>query len=219
MGRFGGVLVFSSRARAVVSHERALDALRAEAIVGDITAEGDATLDALAVAAADDGDSDAMAQLVDVLFVARFPKALIRRYVLTDDEAAEDVLQEALADLPGVVARYSGMGPFRRYFSGVVVNNAKEFLRRRPTESDIEVESVQESGTSWMASRADFERALAELPSEQREVLVLREVEGLSYQQIAERLNVPINTVRSRLNRARRLVASLMALSGNSRRD
>lgn len=192
---------------------RELHALRAEVSAGEISDVGDATLDALAVAAIADGD--AMVELASVLFAARFPSAVIRRYVLTDDDAAEDVLQEAMLQLPALVTGFGGRGSFRSYFSGVVANKAKSFLSRSRAEPVVRVDRVEASATSWMASRADFERALQRLPADQREVLVLREVEGRSYEDMAVRLDVPLNTVRSRLNRARRAVAAAMALSSS----
>jgi len=190
------------------SDHRLLDEARA----GRLSKNSDAALDALAIRAA--GDRDAMTLLVAVLFEARFAKAVIHRYVVLDLDAAEDILQETMLDLPGLVERYDGSSPFRSYFSGAAANQAKRHLRLVVRDrSELAAEPVANSASSWVASRSDFEAAIKQLPRPLRDVLWLREIEGLSYDEIADRLNIPINTVRTRLNRGRRLVATSMALS------
>jgi len=127
-----------------------------------------------------------------------------------DLAAAEELSQETfLAVLTGA-ARFEGRGPFRAYLFGIAFNVLTTWRRRHQLEA-IEVEPIaaqpDPDSAIWVR------QALAKLEPEEREILMLREYEQLSYQEMAQLLVLPLNTVRSRLFRAR--AALRLALTGS----
>jgi len=127
-----------------------------------------------------------------------------------DLTAAEELSQETfLAVLTGA-ARFEGRGPFRAYLFGIAFNVLMTWRRRHQQEA-IEVEPI--AAQSDPDSAIWVRQALAKLEPEEREILMLREYEQLSYQEMAQLLVLPLNTVRSRLFRAR--AALRLALTGS----
>ena len=115
------------------------------------------------------------------------------------------------------------------WLSRICVNLAYSLFRRRKRRPETSIEPLVEAGQQWAAlddpeaeaaereSSSRLESALAELSSEHQAVLVLRAVEDMSYDQIAQALGVPIGTVMSRLSRARaELKACLKARTGEN---
>ncbi len=141
----------------------------------------------------------------------------LARWLLRNPHDAEDVVQEAcLRALSFFHTLRSENG--RPWLLAIVRNTCYTWLRKnRPQEVDtVFDEQVHSPGSSaaspeaMLIRKAGSERvrqALQALPPEFREVLVLREMEGLSYRQIAEVSDLPIGTVMSRLARARRKLA------------
>jgi RNA polymerase sigma-70 factor (ECF subfamily) len=124
-----------------------------------------------------------------------------RRRVAEASRAEELAQQTFLAALAGA-ARYEARGPFRSYLFGIAFNVLMEW--RRQSRRFEPLDSVEPAGPSGDPDAALWVRAaLARLEPEQRDVLMLREYEELSYQEIAEVLALPLNTVRTRLYRAR----------------
>lgn len=115
---------------------------------------------------------------------------------------AEDLAQETwMAVLRGMV-RYEPRALFRVYLYGIAFRVlAGERRRTRRTEEGIE--GAESAGNQISAAEIWVREALAKLEETEREILMLREYEQLSYGEIAELLRIPINTVRSRLFRAR----------------
>jgi RNA polymerase sigma factor (sigma-70 family) len=146
----------------------------------------------------------------------------LARWLARNETDAEDIVQEAC------VRAFRGISGFgninaRGWVLSIVRNTAYTWLKRHrdpkmvAVDSVEEVESAADTNSNWASApaspeaalieRADaarLEAAIAELPIEFREALVLREVEGLDYRTIAEITGVPIGTVMSRLARARR---------------
>jgi RNA polymerase sigma-70 factor (ECF subfamily) len=129
------------------------------------------------------------------------------------EEAAQETFIRAWSHLP----RYKPRAPFRNWLYRIAVNLARDLLRReRPA---VDVESVplasREQGPDAIVEareRGEIVReAVTALPPASKEVLVLREYEGLSYKEIAETLDIPIGTVMSRLNYARGLLRQSLA--------
>jgi RNA polymerase sigma-70 factor (ECF subfamily) len=137
----------------------------------------------------------------------------LARWLVRDPHAAEDVAQEAYCRAARYFAGYRG-GDGRTWLLTVVRRAAYDWLAERrawpiPAADEESLGPADESfdPERLAVRRADREmlrRALEELPPEFREVTVLREFEGLSYQQIAVVAGVPVGTVMSRLSRARR---------------
>ena len=144
----------------------------------------------------------------------------LARWLARDAHAAEDIVQEAFCRAARYFASFRGTDG-RTWLLTVVRRAAYDWLTERrawpaATLDEEAADPVDESsGPEQLAVRnADREmlrRALEELPPEFREVTVLRELEGLSYQQIAAVAGVPIGTVMSRLSRARRQLRRRLA--------
>jgi len=135
------------------------------------------------------------------------------RWLVRDDHDAQDVVQEAYLRAIRFVGGFRGGDP-RTWILSIVRNTAYTWLRQNrgvglpgefnetlhsqsAEECDLETEALRK------ADGAMVRAALDELPDEFREVIVMREIEGLSYREIADVVEVPIGTVMSRLARAR----------------
>lgn len=147
---------------------------------------------------------------------------LISRYV-RDRREVEDVTQEALIKAYRAIGGFRGESAFYTWLYRIAVNTAKNYLEsqgRRPPGSDVEIEGAEliESGenlrdlatperqmlTDEIATTVH--RVIEHLPDDLRTAITLRELEGLSYEEIAEVMDCPIGTVRSRIFRAREAI-------------
>jgi len=148
--------------------------------------------------------------------------ALIGRYI-PDWSECQDVAQEAFLRAYRAIGNFRGDAQFYTWLHRIAVNTAKNHLvahNRRPPTDDIDVSDAEqfESGLRLRDNdtperelmRQQMEqtvmRAVEALPEELRMAITLREVEGLSYEEIAERMDCPIGTVRSRIFRAREAI-------------
>jgi RNA polymerase sigma factor (sigma-70 family) len=151
----------------------------------------------------------------------------LARWLLHDDQDAQDAVQDAFMR----AMRYAGgfRGGDRRAWLLAIVRNVcyTQLSRSRTAASNVVFDEEQHQGTDLAIdletaalTRVDREaltRALEALPVEYREVIVMREMEGLSYKEIAGAAGVPIGTVMSRLARARdRLRLGLSGKAGES---
>ena len=144
---------------------------------------------------------------------------VISRYV-SDWSEAQDVAQEAFIRAYRAIGAFRGDSQFYTWVYKIAINTAKNYLvsqGRRPPTDDIGVEdAVQLDGGARLKDRATPEHELLrqeieqtvfatveQLPEDLRTAITLREVDGLSYEEIAEAMNCPIGTVRSRIFRAR----------------
>lgn len=152
---------------------------------------------------------------------ARFERATVphldaaynlARWLTRDDHAAEDVVQEAFCRAARFFASFRGVDG-RTWLLAVVRRASYDWLQKRRAWTaapfDEEAHSPRDDSLDperLVIQKADREllrAAVEELPPEYREVIVLREMEGLSYQEIAAVAEVPVGTVMSRLSRAR----------------
>jgi RNA polymerase sigma-70 factor (ECF subfamily) len=150
----------------------------------------------------------------DRIFIPHMDAAYnLARWLVRDDHDAQDVVQEAYLRALRFAAGFRGGDP-RAWILAIVRNAAFTWLKRNrradpPTEFDEEVHSgaTEEGGletdTVRKADDAMIRAALDDLADEFREVIVMRDIEGLSYKEIADAADVPIGTVMSRLARAR----------------
>ena len=138
----------------------------------------------------------------------------LRRYArsLTRDvESADDIVQDTLVRALRSEHLFLG-GDLRSWLYTILTNlnrNRRRALARRPILTSIEDDDAIDPSTPD-AGRRDIERALAQLGEEQRTVLLLVVLEGLSYREVAEVQGVPIGTVMSRLARARAQVRAYL---------
>ena len=166
--------------------------------------------DLLLLRRAGDGDGAAFAELVE-----RHGRSMYRlAYLLIGSSAdAEDVLQETWAGAFKSLRRFEGRSTVRTWLTRILTTQVALWRRKRRggivslddapgAEADAlpRPEASANRRSDW---QADLDVALSRLTADHREVVVLREVEGLSYDEIAEALRVPRGTVESRLHRAR----------------
>ena len=152
--------------------------------------------------------------------------AVISRYV-HDFSEVQDVAQETFVRAWRAIGGFRGDAQFSTWLHRIAVNTAKNHLvsmGRRPPTDDIEVSDAEqfESGLRLRDNdtperelmRQQLEQtvlqAVEELPPELRDAITFREVEGMSYEEIAERMDCPIGTVRSRIFRAREAIDARM---------
>jgi RNA polymerase sigma-70 factor (ECF subfamily) len=144
--------------------------------------------------------------------------------MLRDREAALDATQETFIAVFRKADRFAGRSAFSTWLYRVAVNTCYDQARRRRRhaavplpESNDPVDVSADDGFTSAELRSDIEAALVALPDEFRAAVVLADVEGLSLQEVADILEVPVGTVKSRVFRGRRLLAeSLGNLKGPS---
>jgi len=163
------------------------------------------------------GDEAAYEELVDLHGPAMLRYA--RRLMGGDADAAHDVVQEAFVSAWRDLERFEGRSSVRTWLFRILHRRAVDALRvRRP----VPVDEPVIAGLSRPAPDdplaevlrgellAALQSALAELPGPQRSVWLLREIEGLSYDEIADVLDLPVGSVRGHLHRGRRALAERM---------
>jgi RNA polymerase sigma-70 factor (ECF subfamily) len=171
-----------------------------------------------------DGDGDAFAALF-----ARHHRLVFNyaRMVLHDAGAAEDMLQETFIAAAGAAARYEPRGHLRAWLLGICRHRCLDWLARRRRRQRIAQETgfvVLDSapGSSPRHAMQRQERleltlqALAELPESQREAVTLHALKELSYREIAEVMECPLNTVKTLIRRGRLRLARALAEADGS---
>ena len=148
--------------------------------------------------------------------------ALIGRYV-ADWSECQDVAQETFIRAYRAIGSFRGDAQFYTWLHRIAVNTAKNHLvslGRRPPSADIDVTDAEQFDSGVRLRDTDTPeremmrqqmeqtvlRAVEGLPEELRAAITLREVEGLSYEEIARRMDCPVGTVRSRIFRAREAI-------------
>jgi len=134
----------------------------------------------------------------------------LARWLVRNGDDAEDIVQEAFLKAFKALDSFRG-GDARVWMLSIVRNTTMNFLRQRKTDVGTELDQIEpadrspnpEQGLLEESRRQQVRHAIARLEPEFRETLVLREIEGLSYKEIAAILDVPTGTVMSRLSRAR----------------
>lgn len=163
------------------------------------------------VAAAVSGDAGAL----DALLARHVDRIhMICRRVLINHDDALDATQEALLAVSRRLDRYERRARFTTWLYRVATNAALDEARRRsrrPTPSEHLPERADSAGfEASVADRLAIDEALAELPVEFRAAVALRDLADLDYAQIAEVLDVPPGTVRSRIARGRAALAQTL---------
>ena len=165
-------------------------------------------------------------QAFDLLFSRYQHKilSLVSRY-LRDPQDVEDVAQEAFIKAFRALPRFRGDSAFYTWLYRIAINTAKNHLvakSRRPPGMDVDVDdaefmdgndALRESESPELALARDelsaaIGAAISRLPDDLRSAVTLREFDGLSYEQIAEIMDCPVGTVRSRIFRARESIDS-----------
>jgi RNA polymerase sigma-70 factor (ECF subfamily) len=187
------------------------------------------TSDQLLVARVQRGDRRAFDLLV-LRYQQRIVK-LVMRYV-HDPAEAQDVAQEAFIKAYRALPGFRGDSAFYTWLYRIAINTAKNYLvslQRKPVDYDLDLqdpanyelnarlrdEETPEGVALQEELRRTVERTIASLPEELRTAIMLREIDGLSYEEIASAMDCPVGTVRSRIFRAREAIdRSIEALAG-----
>jgi RNA polymerase sigma-70 factor (ECF subfamily) len=148
--------------------------------------------------------------------------SVVHRYV-RDSADVHDVVQEAFIKAYRALANFRGDSAFYTWMYRIAINTAKNHLisrGRRPPATDVDIDdaehfvgndSLQDIDTPESSLFCDqlqtaVKNAIAQLPEDLRTAVTLREMEGLSYEEIAEIMECPVGTVRSRIFRAREAI-------------
>ena len=183
---------------------------------------GDREVDRQLVERAQRGDKKAFELLV-VKYQRKLARLLSR--FIRDASEVEDVTQETFIKAYRALPTFRGDSAFYTWLYRIGINTAKNYLvavgRRAPTMTGVDNEEAEDieqgeqlkdlnTPENQMISRQVAETVnstLQELPEELRTAITLREIDGLSYEEIAQIMNCPIGTVRSRIFRAREAIA------------
>jgi RNA polymerase sigma-70 factor (ECF subfamily) len=161
------------------------------------------------------------------LLVAKYQRRLMRLLsrIVHDPAEAEDVVQETFIKAYRALRHFRGDSAFYTWLYRIGINTAKNFLatqgRRTPTSTDADSEQAEafndgehlrdiNTPESMLASKQiaqTVNAAMDALPVDLRTAIALREIEGLSYEEISDIMACPIGTVRSRIFRAREVIA------------
>ena len=166
------------------------------------------------------GDKEAF----DVL-VLKYQHKIVRQVsrFVRDLSEAQDVAQEVFLKAYRALPNFRGESAFYTWLYRIADNTAKNYLvaqKRRPPGSDIDLDDAEQYGAELalrenatpehLLLRDEIEKtvfgAIEELPEELRTAITLRELEGLSYEEIAQAMGCPVGTVRSRIFRAREAI-------------
>ena len=156
------------------------------------------------MAAVASGDESALTALID-RYAARVHAYLLRHSNSRED--ADDLLQETWVRVARSAKSFDTARRFRSWIYGIATNLARDLFRRRMTrERALRTLAMNPPAASGAdsADRGELRGRIAELPENMRAVLLLRYYEGMSEAEMAEVLNVPRGTVKSRLHAALR---------------
>jgi RNA polymerase sigma-70 factor (ECF subfamily) len=185
----------------------------------DAAAAG-ASLDSELVARVQAGDKAAFDLLVHK-YQHRIVQVVNR--FLKDPSESQDVAQEAFIKAYRALPEFRGESAFFTWLYRIAINTAKNYLAlrgRRPADDDIALEDAEQMESAERLRDAEtpegvllseelaetVNQAIQELPEEWRTAITLRELEGMSYEEIAEVMQCPVGTVRSRIFRAREAI-------------
>ncbi len=184
---------------------------------------GDREVDQQLVLRAQSGDKRAFELLV--IKYQRKLGRLLSRFV-RDPAEVEDVTQEAFIKAYRALPSFRGDSAFYPWLYRIAINTAKNYLvamgRRAPTSTGVDIDDAEnfedadqlrdantpETELEGKEIGAAVNKAMDALPEDLRSAITLREIEGLSYEEIANVMNCPIGTVRSRIFRAREAIAT-----------
>ena len=194
----------------------------------------DREIDSQLVARAQQGDKQAFNLLV-VKYQRKLTRLLSR--FIRDQAEVEDVTQEAFIKAYRALPAFRGDSAFYTWLYRIGINTAKNYLmamgRRAPTSTEVEAEDAEgfEEGEqlrdintpeSVLLSNEIAETVnstIEQLPEELRRAIQMREIEGMSYEDIAQAMDCPIGTVRSRIFRAREAIAESLRPLLDTRKD
>lgn len=173
--------------------------------------------DALAILADRAGAGSTLA--TELLMEQLDESGVIRRFVrgsLLDESAVDDVCQDVLISVAGSIASFRGGSKVTTWVHSIVRRRVVDHLRRQRATAPLPEDDLgpAQRMSSMLATRATVQEALAGLPELYRAPVTLRDLEGLSYAEVAQRLDRNVGTVKAQISRGRALVASALQGEG-----
>lgn len=180
--------------------------------------------DQLLIALVKEGNKKAFDKLV-IKYQQRIIQ-LVARYV-RDRSEAQDVAQEAFIKAYKALPSFRGESAFYTWLYRIAVNTAKNYLvsrARRSSDHEVEVNDAENFEGAFRLKEGDtpehlllseeiretIQRAIEALPEELKRAIRYRELDGMSYEEIAQKMGCPVGTVRSRIFRAREAVDKIL---------
>ena len=131
-------------------------------------------------------------------------------------EDAQDCLQDSMIRVYKAISSFKGQSSFATWLYRITTNTCLDELRRRKTRQSTSLDGLLDTGWSpsdeldtperyalMSEKRREIERAIADLPDDMRAAIVLRDIQGFSYEEIARILDANVGTVKSRISRGR----------------
>lgn len=166
------------------------------------------------------GDGAAFSELMTIHEKRMYAVAL---RMCANREDAQDCLQDAMLRVYRSIGGFKGQSSFSTWVYRITMNTCLDELRRRKTRSAASLDNMLEGG--WAPTdggngpekqavaseqRRVLNSAIAELPEDMRSAIVLRDVQGFSYEEIADMLGVNIGTIKSRISRGREKLRQIL---------
>ena len=186
-------------------------AARSEVVrAGDDRDRRDDLLDVVAAAAAA-GDGVALEVLVEVVDELGLARRAVHQ-VLVDEQAVADVAQDTLIAVATSIGGFRGASRFTTWLHAIARRRAVDHLRRRSTTVPLAAHDVGDAQrlSSVIASRQSMRQLIDRLPADYRDVVVLRELDQLPYDEVAAQVGRNVSTVRSQVARGRSLLAAML---------
>ena len=176
--------------------------------------------DALLLRRAQNGDAQAFDELMTV-HEKRIYALCLR--MTGNREDALDCAQEAMLRIWRALGSYRKQASFSTWVYRVATNTCLDYLRKKKTRPSVSLDAMEDDGFSPSDASGDpvqqseaaarkrtLAAGIASLPPDMRAALVLRDVQGFSYEEVSDILDTPLGTVKSRINRAREKLRSIL---------
>ena len=168
------------------------------------------------------GDGAAFSSLMEIHERRMYAVAL---RMCANHEDAQDCLQEAMLRIYRAISSFKGQSSFSTWVYRITMNTCLDELRRRKMRRTTSLDGLLDSGWSpaeeletpennaiRSEQRRQIDRAIASLPDDMRSAIVLRDIQGFSYEEIAEMLNANVGTIKSRISRGREKLRETLSL-------
>lgn len=181
-----------------------------QAIKDAPTGDVDDVLVVLATRASVEGESEVA---IELLVATLEESGMVRRFVraaILDDAAIDDVCQDSLISVARSLHTFQGSSKVSTWVHSIVRRRVVDHLRRQRATVPLPRDDVglAQRMSSMIATRASVQEALATLPVLYREPVTLRDMQGLSYAEVAEHLDRNVGTVKAQISRGRAMVAA-----------
>jgi RNA polymerase sigma factor (sigma-70 family) len=171
-------------------------------------------VDVNVIRAAKNGDKDSIVKLLKSIENSVYKTAY---YILGNEQDAMDASQEALIRVYTKIGTYQEKAKFNTWVQRIVTNVCIDKIRKKKETISIEQDEVLlqdkqnvESEVEKAGEALEIRKAIGKLPAQHRSVVILRYLNDLSYNEIAEAMDLPLNTVKSYLFRARHQLQGLL---------